>query len=215
MDTENSKTTDSNRFRLHFTNKLDLRGDKTVSLSNLSIYYTWKNIKEQYKNNKFKLSGPTWDEDLTLEDGSYTIEDTQDVFLWVVKKHETDVKSREESPILIYPNGIENRIVFKIRAGYKLKMLTNETMGLLGDGPIVNMDKNGENVPRLEQVCFVLLHCSVVRNDHLLYTFVPSDDFGKLLFIEPKVLKQQILPLIILKFALLTKKIGLYKLKMM
>ena len=51
MTTENSKTTDSNRFRLYFTNKLDLRGNKTVSLSNLSIYYTWKNIKEEYGNN--------------------------------------------------------------------------------------------------------------------------------------------------------------------
>ena len=80
MDTENSKTTDSNRFRLYFTNKLDLRGNKTVSLSYLSIYYTWKNIKEEYKNNKFKLSGPTWDETFDLPDGSYTIEDIQDYF---------------------------------------------------------------------------------------------------------------------------------------
>ena len=80
MDTENSKTTDSNRFRLYFTNKLDLRGNKTVSLSYLSIYYTWKNIKEEYKNNKFKLSGRTWDETFDLPDGSYTIEDIQDYF---------------------------------------------------------------------------------------------------------------------------------------
>ena len=62
-------------------------------------------------------------------------------------------------------------------------MLANETMTLLGDGPIADMDKSGENVPRLEQVRFALLHCNVVRNDHLqnsklLYTFVPGDDFG-------------------------------------
>ena len=68
-------------------------------------------------------------------------------------------------------------------------------MALLGDGPVVDTDKNGENVPKLEQVRFVLLHCNVVSNDHLqnsklLYTFLPSDDFGKLLFVEPKVLKQ-------------------------
>ena len=55
MDTKNSKTTDSNRFRLYFTIKLDLRGNKTIPLSNLSIYYTWENIKKEYKNNKFKL----------------------------------------------------------------------------------------------------------------------------------------------------------------
>ena len=115
--------------------------------------------------------------------------------MWVIKKHETDVESSEESPILIYPNKIESRIVFKIKTGYKLELLTNEAMRLLGDGPIADTDKNGENVPRLEQVRFVLLHCNVVRNDHLqnsklLYAFVPSDDFGKLLFVEPKVLKQ-------------------------
>ena len=90
----------------------------------------------------------------------------------------------------------ENRIVFKIKTGYKLEILTNETMRLFGDGPIVDTDKNGEDVPKLEQVRFVLLHCNVVRNDHLqnsklLYTFVPRDDFGKLLFAaEPSILKQ-------------------------
>ena len=116
------------------------------------------------------------------------------IFLWVIKKHEIDVESNEESPILIYPSKIKNRIVLKIKTGYKLEMLTNETMRLLDDGSVADMDKNGENVPRLKQVRFVLLHCNVVRNDHLqnsklLYTFVPSDDFGKLLFVELKVLK--------------------------
>ena len=81
MDTENSKKTDFNRFRLYFTNKLYLRGNKTVALSNLSIHYAWKNIKEEYKNNKFKLSGPTWDEIFDLPDGTYTIEDIQECFL--------------------------------------------------------------------------------------------------------------------------------------
>ena len=68
-------------------------------------------------------------------------------------------------------------------------------MRLLGNEPIIDTDKNGQNVPRLEQVRFVLLHCNVVGNDDLqnsklLYTFVPSNDFGKLLSVEPKVLKQ-------------------------
>ena len=138
MDTEKSKTADSNRFKLYFTNKLDLRGNKTVCLPNLSIYYTWKNIIEEYKNNKFKLSGPTWDETSDLPDGSYTIENIQGYVLWVIKKHETDLKSSEESPILIYPNKIKKRIFFKIKTGYKLEMLTNETVRLLGDGAVVD-----------------------------------------------------------------------------
>ena len=78
------------------------------------MYYTWKNIKEEYKNNKFKISGPTWVETFALPDGSYTVEDIQDYFLWIIQKHETDVESSEKSPILIYPNKIENRIIFKI-----------------------------------------------------------------------------------------------------
>ena len=153
-----------------------------MSLSNFSIYYKWKSLKGEYNNNKFKLTGPIWSENVNLPDGSYTIEDIQDYFLWIIKKHEIDVESSEESPILICPNRIENKIVFKTKARYKLELLTNETMRLLGDGPVVDTDKNGENVPRLGQVRFILLHCSVVRNDllqnsKLLYIFVASDDF--------------------------------------
>ena len=109
MDIENSKTTDSNRFRLHFKGKMDLRGNKTIALADLSIYYTWQNINEKYKNNKFR---PTRDQTLDLPDGSYTIADIQDYFFYIIKKHET-IKTIEESPILIYPNKIKNRIVFK------------------------------------------------------------------------------------------------------
>ena len=71
-------TNQSNRFRLYFTNKLDLRSNKTISLANLSIYYTWENIKSEYKNNKFKISGPTWSETFDLPDGSCEISDIQD-----------------------------------------------------------------------------------------------------------------------------------------
>ena len=87
----------------------------------LSIYYTCQNIKEGYKNNRFKLRAPTWDETFDLPDGSYTIADIQDFFLHIIKKHETDVNSSEESPILIYPNKIKNKIVFKIKTGYKYR----------------------------------------------------------------------------------------------
>ena len=85
--------------------------------------------------------------------------------------------------------------MFKIKAGYKLELLTNEAMKLLGDGPVVDKDKNGDNVLELEQVYSVLLHCSVARNDYLqnsnlLYTFVPSKSFGQLLVIELKALVQ-------------------------
>ena len=71
MNTENSRTSEYRVLVLSLTDKLDLRrGQKTVALSNLSIYYTWKNIKSSYNNNKFKIPAPTWDEEFELPDGS-------------------------------------------------------------------------------------------------------------------------------------------------
>ena len=65
MNSENSKISKSNVLALKLTNKLDLRiGEKVIALSNLSIYYTWRNIKSSYKNNKFKISPPTWNDEL-------------------------------------------------------------------------------------------------------------------------------------------------------
>ena len=121
----------------------------------MSIYYNWQNIKDEYKNNKFKITTPTWNETFDLPDGSYTIVDIQDYFGGIVKKHETDITSTEESPILIYLNVIKNRTVFKIKTGYKSELLSNETMKLLGDGPITDQNKNGKNAPELEKVTSV------------------------------------------------------------
>ena len=100
-----------------------------MALADLRIYYTWKNIKSAYNNNKFKISAPTWNETFDLPDGSYSIADIQDYFEFIIKKHET---LTENPPIQIYPNKIKNRIVFKIKTGYKLELLTPETMKLLG-----------------------------------------------------------------------------------
>ena len=72
MNSENSKTSDPHRLLLNLADKTDLRRkDKYIALSNLSIYYTWKNIKNSYKNNKFKISAPTWNEEFELPSGSY------------------------------------------------------------------------------------------------------------------------------------------------
>ena len=74
MNSENSRTVEYHVLVLKLTDKLDLRsGQKTVTLPNLSIYYTWKNIKNSYNNNKFKISAPTWNEEIELPDGSYSI----------------------------------------------------------------------------------------------------------------------------------------------
>ena len=72
INSENSQTSEPHILKLKLTDKLDLRVNKTViALSNLSIYYTWHNIKSSYNNNKFRISEPTWNEEFTLPDGSY------------------------------------------------------------------------------------------------------------------------------------------------
>ena len=79
MNSENRKTSEQHVLIFKLTNKLDLRrGEKTVALSNLSIYYTWKNIKISYNNNKFKISAPTWNDKFELPGGSYSVSDIQD-----------------------------------------------------------------------------------------------------------------------------------------
>ena len=111
MNTENSKT-----------------NTKNIGLVNLSIRYTWKNIKSDYNNNKFKISAPIWNDTFDLPNGSYSISDIQDYFEFIIKKHETLI---EYPSIQIYPNKIKNRIVFKVKTGYKLELLSPEIMKLL------------------------------------------------------------------------------------
>ena len=151
MNSENSKTSEYHVLVLKLTDKLDRRrGEKTVALSNLSIYYTWKNIKSSYNNNKFKIHAPTWHEEFELPDGSCSISDIQDYFEYILKKHSVSVHN---PPIGTYVNRIENRISFKIKSGCYLELLTPGTMKLLGSAESkITKDKNGENVPRLEVV---------------------------------------------------------------
>ena len=130
MNTENNGTNDAHRFKLDLGDKLNLKNtSKYVGLANLSIHYTWKNIKSKYNNNKFKISASTWNDTFDLPDGSYPIDYIQNYFEYIIKKHET---LSEDLPIEIYPNKIKNRFVFKIETDYKLELLTPETMGLLG-----------------------------------------------------------------------------------
>ena len=99
MNTKNSKTNESHRFKYDLIDKLDLKNpNKNMALANLSIYYTWKNVKSIYKNNKHKISTPTWSQKFDLPDGSYNITEIQDYFEYIIKKHETIA---ETAPILI------------------------------------------------------------------------------------------------------------------
>ena len=148
MNSKNSKTNEPYKLKYHLIDKLDLRNPKkNMALANLSIYYTSKNVKSTYNNNKFKISGPTWNETFDLPDGSYNISEIQDYIEYIIKKHET---IGENAPILIYANTLNNRIVFKIKSEYKLEFLSKETMKLLeSTKDTIDVDKDSENVPKL------------------------------------------------------------------
>ena len=184
MNSENSKTFESNILILNPTDKLDLRrGEKIIALSNLSIYYTWKNIKSSYNNNKFKISAPTWNDEFELPDGSYSVSDIQDYFEYILKKHGENIVNPSIRKCV---NKIENRIMIKSETEYYLDLLTPETMKLLGSTENkITKDKNGENVPHLETAEAVLVHCNIVNNvyqqgSRVLYAFVPNTPLGSL-----------------------------------
>ena len=124
---------------------------------------------------------PTWNDTFDLADGSYSIAKIQDYLEFVIKKYEN---LTENAPVQIYSIKMKNRIVYKIKTGYKVELLTPEKMKLLGSiKEKVHKDKDGENVPKLESVEVVLVHCNLVNNNYqqaskVLFTFVPNKQFG-------------------------------------
>ena len=143
MNSENSSTSKYHVLVLKLADKLDLkRGQKSVALSNLSIYYTWKNIKSSYNNNKFKISAPTWSDVFELPDGSYSILDIQDCFEYILTKHSESV---DNPSIRIYVNKIENKITFEWILSCAFNTRDNEITGS-------TESKITKNVPHLEIV---------------------------------------------------------------
>ena len=125
--------------------------------------------------------------EFNLPDGSYSVFDIQDYFEYIIKKHETIA---DNPPVQIYVNKI-SRIVYKIKIGYKLELLSEETMQLLGRSKKdIDQNKDGEIVPKLETVEVVLVHCNLVNNNYqqgskVLFTFVPNKQFGQFVNITP------------------------------
>ena len=121
-------------------------------------------------------------------DRLFSVSEIQGYFEYIIKKHEIIA---DNPPVHICTNKIKNRIVFKIKTGYKLELLSLETMKLLGSTKKdVDQDKDGEDVPKLESVEFVLVHCNLVNNNYqqaskVLFTFVPNKQFGQLITIAP------------------------------
>ena len=162
MTSRNSKP---RRFRLDILDKRNLKpSKKNMALVNLGIYYTGKHIKSEQNNNKFKIFAPTWNDTFYLPDGSYYIVDIQDYFQFIIKRHENLAKS---SPVQIYPNKIKNTIVFKIKNGYNLELLSPETNRLLeSTKKDVNKDKDDET--HQNQNLLKLFYCIVIQSKMII-----------------------------------------------
>ena len=122
-----------------------------------------------------------------VSDESYSVSDIQDYFEHIIKKHETET---DNSPIRTYVNKIENRITFRRKTGYYIKLLTPETMKLLGSTKNkITKKGNGENALYLEITEVVLVHCNIVKSGYqqdsrILYTFILNRSIGQLLDIS-------------------------------
>ena len=123
-----------------------------------------------------------------MTDGSYSVSDIKDYFEYINQKHETIA---DNPPVQTYVNKIKSRVVFKIKTGYKLELLSEETMQLLGSSKKdIKNNKDGEIVPKLETVEVVLVHCNLVNNSDqqaskVLFTFIPNKLFYQLITITP------------------------------
>ena len=123
-----------------------------------------------------------------MPDGSYFIADIQDYFEFIIKKDET---LAENPPVQIYSDKIKKAIVFKVKTGCKLELLSPETMKLLqSTKKDVDQDRDEEHVPKLESVEVILVHCNLVNNNYqqalkVLFTCVPNKQFWQLINIAP------------------------------
>ena len=159
-----------------------------MPLTDLRIYYTWKNINSAFNNRNCKIYAPTQNDEFDLPEGSYFVSGIQDYFEYIIENRKTIANN---TPVQIYVNKIKNRVVFKIKLGYKLELLSLETIKLLGSTKNdVDQDKDGENVLRLQPIEDFLVSQSLANNNYyqqvskILFTFVPKKEFGQLMNIS-------------------------------
>ena len=206
MNSANSKTPKPNRLILRLQNKMDLSlRKKSVALANLSIYYSWKNISSELKNNKLIIGYDDSDQEWTVPivDGSYSAKTISDYIFGSIEENRdrdkdsfwNNAKKRGDEPseiFKLYHDKIRNRTAYVIKNKYYIKLPTKEIRHLLGiSKEKIEGSDYGDLVPQIEPVTAVLVNCNIVdneyqRNSKLLYSFVPDKPFGSLLHIEPK-----------------------------
>lgn len=187
LTTANSKTTEPNRYSYKLTNAMHL-DNHYVCLSNLSMYYTWKNVRESYNNNKLTYKIKDKQVDIVFPDGSYSIKDINNyLHLKMIANNDAP---RDDYPISIYANPTFNRVSIVIKSDCEL-LLEDGMAHILGFSNLtVTNTSHGDLVPMVERVETVLVHCNLAQNtftqdSSLIFSFVPDSSFGTQLHQKP------------------------------
>ena len=195
LTTANSKTIDeSHKYSYKLTNAMRL-DDHYICLSNLSMYYTWRNIKASYGNNKMRYhigpdDGATGKQyvDVVLPDGSYSIRDINNyLHMQMIANKDT---TKDDYPISIYSNSTLNRVSIVTRPGCKIDLSDGMAEFLGFSDGVINNSSHGDLVPKIERVETVMVHCNVAQNNftqdsNLIFSFVPDTPFGTQLHKRP------------------------------
>ena len=129
MNTENSMTNEPHRFGLSLADKLNLTDpNKNITLDNLSIYYTWKNIKSTYNNKKFKIFAPNWNNEFSFPNGSYSIADIQDYF-WIYHQNHETLAKKTDFTLIKSKRELFSKLELFLKS--KVELLSPETIKLL------------------------------------------------------------------------------------
>ena len=165
MNTENSKINEPHILFLNLTQRLGLRSSSNyVALQNSPIYYTCKNIRQRFNNNKLRIKAPTWNNEFELPDVSISVSKSQDCIEYIIAIYET---LSTNHPIHSYINRINNKLVFKIKDWYKLQLQTPETIKSFGSTTkMAEKTKNGENGQSLEVVEEDLVQFELLDNQY-------------------------------------------------
>jgi hypothetical protein len=188
ITTENDKTEEPHKFSYRLTNSMTLDGHY-ICLTNLSMYYTWKNIKASYDNNTFSYRINDKKVDITLRDGSYSINDINNYMHMIMIGNKDAVK--DNYPIGIYQSFTYNKTAITVKPNCELILGIGMAKVLGFSNLTVTNDSHGDLTPKLERVNNILVHCSLAKNNFaksssLIYSFVPDGEFGYLLHKEPR-----------------------------
>ena len=202
LTNSNAGTSDKYKLSLKLTSTMRL-DDCLVCVSDISMYYSWPNIKSSYKNNtfKYKRTADNKEFDVKIPDGSYEIRDINNYLHFVMRDNNDKANDKGKYPIEMYANHIYQRVTVATQDKYILQLPIDGLGKVLGFtkpaqegdkyvliGP--DIEKNGDMIPQIERVESVSVHCNLVDNRYqldnsLIFSFTPDQKFATLMNIKP------------------------------